>query len=273
MSGGKELQRQLKGPDAFQAKMLSILNSLMKRKSLVVAILAGVIVVAAAIGGVSYFSRAKNLDRKEELAKIDAVYNSELQGVDKEREQIQKQIAALRAQIPTDAKEKKPEHAKMESEIKALEDKMGDLKANHDASLAQYKAFYEKYPEAPEGWAAGMRYAAALLDQDKNSEARPILENIFAKSRDSLVYQVQSGMTLIGVLEDAGDFDAAIEKADALLKVAPDAIKPKILLAKGRLQLEKNAKDAAAATLDGLIQDHGATPEADQARGMKALLN
>lgn len=273
MSGGKELQRQLKGPDAFQAKMLSILDSLLKRKSLLVAAIVGVFVVVAVSWGVGHFASRKDLGRKEDLTKIDAVYTAELESVSKEREALQKQVIDLRAKVPTNPKEVKPEHAKIEAEIKSLEDKMSGLTGNHADSLAQYKAFYEKYPDAPEGWAAGMRYVASLLEKDQLAEARPVLENILAKSRDSIVYQVQSGMALVGVLEDSGEFDAALEKAEALLKVAPDALKPKILLAKSRLQIQKNAKDAAASTLDGLIKDHGATPEADQARGMKALIN
>ena len=77
----------------------------------------------------------------------------------------------------------------------------------------------------------------------------------------------------MGVLEDLKDYKEAAKVADKLLAIAPKDLKPKVLLAKARILVEqKNQKDAIVA-LDNLIKDHGNSPEADQARTFKALIN
>jgi len=46
-----------------------------------------------------------------------------------------------------------------------------------------------------------------------------------------------------------------------------------VLLARGRIQMLKNARDEAKQTFSMLIENHGASPEAQKARSMQALLN
>ena len=87
------------------------------------------------------------------------------------------------------------------------------------------------------------------------------------------VFQIQSRMILIGINEDAGNYDAALKDAEYLISMADDELKPKVLLAKGRIQMLKDAKAEAKATLDDLIAKHANSPEAQKARSMLALIN
>ena len=58
-----------------------------------------------------------------------------------------------------------------------------------------------------------------------------------------------------------------------MIKVSPKDLKAKVLLTKGRIQLLNNEKEAARVTLEELMKDYGNSQEADQARGMIALMN
>ena len=93
--------------------------------------------------------------------------------------------------------------------------------------------------------------ALKILEKDKLPEARPILENVLAKSTSSPFYQTQARLALISVLEEQGEYDTALTQLDQLDKVIDKDLKPKVLLAKGRLQLLKNAKADAKARKSG----------------------
>jgi hypothetical protein len=77
---------------------------------------------------------------------------------------------------------------------------------------------------------------------------------------------------LIGILEDAAEYDAGIKECDTLSTIATDESKPAVLLAKGRLQYFKKAMPEARTVLNELIEKHGSTPEATKARGMIAMM-
>ena len=118
-----------------------------------------------------------------------------------------------------------------------------------------------------------MTAARVLIDQNKAAEAQPILEGILTKSKDNRFYQAQTRLTLIGLLEQSGDYDKALGQVDALDKAVGAELKPLVLLTRGRLQLLKNDKATAKTTLNQLIDSYGTSTEAQKARTMLALLN
>lgn len=270
----RQAAKKLKAPDTFQQSVLKVLDVLTKNSTIVVISVAVVLVIAAAIGGAQYYMNHKSDGRRVELAKIDAVNMSEMDGVNKQREGIQKTVAELQSKLPKgkDA-EKSAEYQQLQAQIKAEQNKIEAFQPDHSKSLQMYGEFYKKYADTPEGWAAGMRVAAHHLEKREFDAARPILDDIYAKSKNSVLYQIQSGMSLIAVLEDKNEYDQALSKIDTMMKTLPDQMQARLLLAKARMQLAKNTPAEAKTTLDGIMKDHSGTPEADQARGMKALLN
>jgi predicted negative regulator of RcsB-dependent stress response len=118
-----------------------------------------------------------------------------------------------------------------------------------------------------------MTAAKLYIDSEKYQEAKPLLEEVLAKSKAAPFYQVQARFALVGVAEELGDFDRALEETLALEKLVDKEMLPKVLLTRGRLQMLKNAKDDAKATFAQLIEAHGTTPEAQKARSIQGLLN
>lgn len=269
----KRLKQELKTPDPFQARMLQFFDALMKRKTLVFSVIGLVLAIMIASFGYQRFVGTKSDSRRSELSKIDAVYNEEITQLTKQQQGKQKEVDDLRAKLEKAKKDKSGDVKALETQLAQAEAAVNAEKANHAKSSVEYKKFYEANKDNPEGWAAGMRYAAWELDQGNLKEARPVLEQITDKSQKYLVYQVQAGLALISVLEDLNEYDTALQRIDSLMKQVPDNIKPKLLLAKGRIELQKNNPQEANKTLESLIKDHGNSTEADQARGLKALLN
>ena len=150
---------------------------------------------------------------------------------------------------------------------------MEDIKADHTKSIGLFAEYFKKHEATPEGWMAGMTNARLLTEQEKVAEAKPVLENVVKLSKESNFYQTQSRLALIGVLEELSDFDGALAQVDALDKTVDADLKPKILLAKGRLQMLKNSNADAKATFNTLIETHGTSPEAQKARSIQSLLN
>lgn len=269
----KRLKHELKTPDPFQARMLRFFDALMKRKTLVFSLIGVVLAIMIASFGYERVLGSKSNSRRSELAKVDAIYNEEITQLTKQQQGKQKTVDDLRAQLEKAKTDKSGDVKALETQLADAEKAVNAEKANHAKSSAEYKKFYEANKEAPEGWAAGMRYAAWELEQGNLKEARPVLEQIIGKSQKYMVYQVQAGLALVSVLEDLNEYDAALQNIDSLMKQVPDNIKPKLLLAKGRIQLQKDNPQEANKTLESLIKDHGNSTEADQARGLKALLN
>jgi|GEM_PF-906347 len=279
--------KKIKGPDAFQLRLISLFDWGMKNRKMVGLMLlplVGVVVVGFAWQWYSGYRTDKRLDS---LAAVEDVYMQELFDSGKKREEIQKKIdalpltppvpAAADPKAPKSADEKtaaKPaENPQIIAQRKLLEVERDGIKPDHSKSLEQFKKYFEGHKGTAEGWLAGMRAVTILIEQQKESEARPIVEAVAKESITAPIFQIQSRMILIGLNEDAGNFDAALKDAEVLIGLADDELKPKVLLAKGRIQLLKEAKADAKATLDDLIVKHANTPEAQKARSMLALIN
>ena len=120
---------------------------------------------------------------------------------------------------------------------------------------------------------AGVQAANLLLDSGKKAEARTMLTSVVEGSKASSFYQVHTRFILIGLLEDDQKFDEALAQIAALEKISDKELKPKILLAKGRIQILKKSSKDAVGTLTKLINDFGTSAEAKKARSLRALIN
>ncbi len=288
----KEQKKALKQPDQFQAKGMAFLDWLMKNTNKVIMVAVPVVLVFVASAGYKYVQEQRRDKRLEELGKVQVVYEDEQrvalkqrQDIAKQVEEIDKKINPAAAAAPVDptkttAATTPPAPAvpaapdpKLVLEKVTLEKKMEDIKADHSKSIGLFAEFFKKYEGTPEGWMAGMTNARLLAEQEKVSEAKPVLEEVIKHSKDSNFYQTQSRLALVGILEELGDFDGALAQVDALDKTVEADLKPKILLAKGRLQMLKNSNADAKATFNTLIETHGTSPEAQKARSIQSLLN
>ena len=79
-------------------------------------------------------------------------------------------------------------------------------------------------------------------------------------------------LMLVGIMEDAGEFDAAIKECDVLNGLATDEVKPSILLTKGRLQYFKKAYPEARTVLSEIVEKFASSPEATKARSLMAAM-
>jgi tetratricopeptide (TPR) repeat protein len=268
-------RKRLKAPDAFQVKMMKGIGYVMRRKNIVVGVI-GAIIAAFAIGyGATTFFGKQSDDRRIELTKIDEVYTSELQKVATQKEELGKKLTETETNLAkTDIKPE--EKQKLEADKTKLEADMEAIKPSHDESSKKYLEFYKKYPKAPEGWAAGLRYVGNNLkngDKSKSDENLKIVKDIVENSKSSTLYQTQGRLLIINALEDQGKYDEALAETDAFLKVASDNLKPRVLLTKGRLLAMAKKKEEANKTFDDVIKDHGDSPEAQKAKAFKTLIN
>jgi predicted negative regulator of RcsB-dependent stress response len=280
----KEQAKALKGPDAFQVRIMNALDWLVKNTRLVLMVLAPLALVAVGIFGWQYVSKLQKNSRLEDLGKVQVVFDEELKKANDARMAISKQVEDLDKKIaaaapkadpakPDEAAAAVPEDPKLKAEKEALEKKIEAIKPDHSASVVKFKEFYDSHAKTPEGWMAGMTAARLYADQEKLAEARPILESILEHSKDNPFYQTQARLSLIGILEELSEYDRALAEIEALDKLVDKEMKPRVLLAKGRILMLKNDKEQAKATFSALIDAHGTSPEAQKARSIQALLN
>jgi predicted negative regulator of RcsB-dependent stress response len=287
----KVLEKQLKEPDRLQVQLTQLLAWIIKNaRALVLFVGLPVAAVVGLVFGWQAYQGQKKHGRETELGGVQVVYEAENKTATDKRQELQTKIADLDAKIqkasaPAPAaapKEGEPAAApapaaapdpKLLADKAALEKERDAVKADHTESAKQFMAFYEKYPTTPEGWVAGMTAARIAMEKEKYADARPTLEAILAQSKAYPFYQVQTRLVLMGLLEELGDYDKALAETEALEKAVDTELKPRVLLARGRIQLLKNAKDDAKKTFGTLIETHGSTPEAQKARSLQALIN
>jgi len=275
----KEQKKALKQPDQFQAKGMVFLDWLIKNTNKIVMVAVPLLLVFVASIAYEMLQEQRRDKRLEELGKVQVVYEEEQRAAFKQREEIAKQIEEIDKKInPEPADEGSATAAvtpdpQLFLEKTVLEKKMEDIKADHSKSIGLFAEYFKKFEETPEGWMAGMTNARLLAEQEKIAEAKTVLESVIRLSKDSKFYQTQSRLVMVGILEELEDFDGALAQVDELDKIVDADLKPKILLAKGRIQMLKNENADAKATFSTLIEAHGASPEAQKARSIQSLLN
>jgi predicted negative regulator of RcsB-dependent stress response len=265
----KQLEKSLKAPDQFQKIAVNGLSWLANNPKYVWAALGPIVLVMAAWTGWSYWSKHQSVERQEELGKVEAVYQDELRVVADQAEAIRKQQDALDVQIgkETDTAKK----AGLTAQKATLEKSVSNLKPDHSGSLKSYLDFFAKYPSKPEGWAAGMRGSAILLQKKDFAAAKDQLTKLVDASKSENFYQVQGKFMLIGINEELGDNQAALTEAARLEAIVDDKLKPQALLTKARLQLAVDQKEEATKTINQLVEKFASSQEAEKAKTIKAL--
>jgi predicted negative regulator of RcsB-dependent stress response len=272
MTGHKQIEKSLKRPDSFQDHILKAIMFVKGNKQRVLLLASPVIAIVVIGYAVFSWTSHQAANRRGELAKIAALQSEEQTNVDKQREETQKKIDALRV-TPTGADGKKAEiSADNLAVITKLEMQIADIKPDTSKSTAEFKAFYDKNTGNPEGWMAGLSWAGRQLEDGKVTEARPVVEAISKASTSNNFYQIASRLMLIGILEDAGEFDAAIKECDILVSLSSDETKPMAMLAKGRIQYFKKSFPEARTVLNELITKFASSPEATTARSLVASM-
>jgi predicted negative regulator of RcsB-dependent stress response len=273
MSSEKSKELKLKGPDAFQVKVGDFLAGIAQNPKPLFAVIALLLGALAAGYGIRYFIAHKEETRRSELSKVDAVYEDELKNYNKQREALEKQRDTLKAAQPkpaADAKDAKP--VEETPEIKALNQKITDLKPDHATSSEQYKSYFEGHKTTAEGWVAGLRYAAYAAEQNKLEDAQKVLEEVTKNAKSHPILQTQGLMMLISIQTDRGELDKALESTETLLNVVGDGLKPRALLTKAQIQYLKKDYANTRATATEVLTKHENSPEADRARSLVALL-
>lgn len=280
MTTHKQIEQQLKRPDSFQDSILKSIDFVKANKQKVALMIAPILAVALVGYGVFAWQQSQAAQRRAELAKLFTMQNDEATSIDKQKETIQKEIDLLRnptapAPKTADGKaapaETKPElTAETLLKIGELEAKLATAKPDHAASAAAFKSFYDAHKSYAEGWMAGLSWAGHQLSLGKAAEVRPVLEDIVKSSTAHTFYQIQSRFMLTGVLEELGEFDAALKEAEILTGLVGDEAKPMVLLMKGQLLYFKDDKPAARVILSEIVEKHGSTREAQTARSLLA---
>jgi predicted negative regulator of RcsB-dependent stress response len=241
---------ELKGADAIQTRLAGILGWIVDNsKTLGLFLLPLLIVGLAGLGWQQYAKRQKGA-RMDELAAVEQQF---------EKESEDAANKAISSTIDGG---------------KAATDPASRPKPDHSGSQAAFLALFRKYPDREEGWTAGLRAANIMLDKD-NPEFDAASKEIAAvveKSTASAFHQVVGRSMHMAVLEESKQYDDAMKQASALLGLVNDDFKPRVLLGKARIELAKNSKDDAKATLNTIIEKHAGSEEAATARAMLSVV-
>jgi len=283
-SVNKQQIKEAKRPDALQVQLSAILNWILENVRYAVYAVVPVVVGMGGFYGFRYFQDQKKNARLEELGKVQVVYENEQRKASDARQAINTKIEALESKAapkPDNAavggEAAKAKDPKIVQEQEALRKELALVRADHSESLGKYIEFGKKYADVPEGWLSGMMAAQIYADEGKTAQARQALEGVLSKSGDQAFYQTQGRLFLVGLLEDAGEWDKALLELDALDKTLDklneSEFKATALLARGRIQLFKDAKEDAKKTFASLLEKHSGSPEAQKARAYQSLLN
>lgn len=261
--------KTLDAPDAFQVQAYSVMDRLAKNPKPL--LISGGLILALLVGGyaVKYFTEAKVEKRQTAVSDVDRLYETEMKKYTDQREALEKQRDGLVAKAPAPVAGQAPAET---PEVKAINDQIKALKAEHAESSAKYLEFYKANPKSAEGLVAGLKHAAYVAEKGDLDTARTELTAIAADSKSENVIHVQSLLLLISIVEDKGDFDAAVKHSDELIASVGPELMPRALLTKSQALFLKKDFVEAKKVLDKLVTDHGTSPEAERARGLLALI-
>ncbi len=267
---GKKTDKLLKRPDAFQIFFFRILDWFKSQRKAVVLTIIPVLVIVLAASSWQYYRYWERGQRKHQLAEIEKIYSKEEKDAQKKKRDIHNEISKLEKASKDLAKDP-AKAAANKAEIEAKNKESDAIEANHKESLPKYISFFHANEKNPEGWQAGMT-AVSILGKDKSyEEAAGILSKILNAALGIEFYQVQVRMMYVGILEDLKKYDEAMNEIQKLLPIVSDELKPKVLLAKARLELDSQKREEAMKTLDMILSTHSDSPEARQAIAIKAL--
>lgn len=271
----KGFRKSLKGPDAFQKKAAESFGYFARNRGAVIGLGVGLVGLGLAIGGFQYVRSQKKDEIIMALSKVEEKANQERKVIADQRSEFEKKIKEKNEKITelTKSGDQDAEIAKLQAEIEELEKSVDALKPDESGSQKAYYAFYQEFPQSPEGLMAGVKHATYLVEQGKPKEAEVLLKDILKDVDELAILKNQVHIALISLLEDREAYQEAQSLNEALLKGSPDSLKPRLLLTKGRLFKEAGELDQAKEVFQGLLKDHAKTPEADAARSYLYLIN
>ena len=264
----KKDELNLKGPDVFQIKAAQSVEYLKANSTLVVAVVG--IVLFSAIGaiGYDYYSKSQVEKRQLALSEVDQLFANEAKTFEDKKAEIEKELDSLKL------KNKEKATPELKASIDSLQKKLdGMTSPDHSGSMVAYKKVSEDFSGSPQGMVAAIQYASLLFGDGKLAEAKSVLLGFTKNSAKYPVIRAQSGMLLIGVLEDLGEFDQALSEAESLSKDVGKELQARVLLSMGRIHYLKRDLDSARKVFDELIESHKNSQESEKARSLKALLN
>jgi predicted negative regulator of RcsB-dependent stress response len=273
MSEKKLERKKLKQLDWFQIRAIKMLNYLGSQKSVLIGLIVVIVAIVGLAWGVKYYDAHQADGRRAEFAKIEEMRAKELEAFNAEGDKRDAEITKIDTEIAKLGNNDPAKKTALEGQKKALENAEAVAEPSYKESSQAFKAYFEKYKDTPEGWAAGILHTADLFKAKDYAGAQKMLEEIVANSKESTFYQLQGRLMLVSVYEDTQQYDKAISQTDELLKMELGTLKPRVLLAKGRILALKNQKDEAEKMFNDIIEQHAESPEAQKARGYKALLN
>lgn len=257
----------LKGPDSFQVKVAALVDNASKHaKSSAIATLV-LVVVAVAIVGYTQWQQAEQEELAEKLAEVEEVFNDEIESFTNAQQASQDELDKLKLEL----QQKKSDSA-LEAKIAELEAKTKDAKPDHSASKEKFLAFYENHKSAAVGQYAALRYAALEIDAEQSEKVKSLLEELMPATKGRPLLDVQSRLMYLSILEDAGEYDKALEQITQIRDLKLAELEAQLLLMKARLEFFKEDKESARTTLNEILTDHASSQEAATAKSMLALL-
>lgn len=279
-SANRQQLKELKRPDAIQLKLTQVLNWLLENARYLAFAAVPVALGVGGYYGFRYFQDSKKKARLEELGKVQVVYEDEQRKAAEARQAVNTKIEALEKKAPAageGAAKDKPKDPKVSGEVEKLRNELSAIRADHNGSMAKFLEFNKKYPDEAEGWLAGMMVAQIFAEEGKVAEALQVVQDVLSKSQNQPFYEVQGRFFLAGLMEEAGQWDQALGELDTLEKsldkLGVADFKPKVILARGRVLLLKNDKEAAKKAFVSLTELHAGSPEAQKARAYQTILN
>jgi predicted negative regulator of RcsB-dependent stress response len=259
----------LNAPDAFQVQAYSVMDKVARNpKALWITV--GTVLALLVVGyGLTYINSSRTEKLQRAVSEVDTIYESEMKAHTEAREALEKKRDAIVAKLPAPAEGQPPVET---PEVAAINLQIKALKPDHAASSAKYLEFYKANPNTAEGLAAGLKHAAYSAEKGDIDAARAELQPIIADSKKHTLIHIQALLLAISIDEDKGDLDSAIKNSDELIKAVGPELMPRALLTKAQAQFLKKDFPGAKSTLEKVVNDHGASPEAERARGLLALI-
>lgn len=263
-------KKELKQPDQLQLRLTQVFNWLTARSKLMLMSAAPIALIVVSYVGYQHLQKQKSAERREALAKIDHVYESELKKQAEAQSKLADQMNSLKKQ-ETSAKSDS-DKARIKKEIKDLSSTIEQLKPDHTESLKQHLAFYEANQENPEGFLAAMHGVHTYIEQKDIARATKLTAQILTAAKGIPFYDVQVRLMYSNLLVEQKEYNLAMaemEKVEAFSK--EDEAKAKILLTKAKILLYQEKKEDAQKLLTELIQKHESSQEAQKARSLRII--
>ena len=283
----KQRLKEFRRPDVFQKQAAVWLDEAIKHKTIVLTACGLIVLLMVGLYGYSFWQSHQKDLRQGELAKIEAVYDKEMEAAGKKQSELSTEIKSIEDRLsglknPEKLKADSPD-AKLSADEKAaaikdltakkasLEASINDFAVDHPESIQKYEDYLTRHSKAAEGWRAGARLAEIYIQKQQFEDAARVMAKILAESGKLYLYNIVLRQSYVGVLEELARYDDAILQLDILIKEGDDELKAKALLSQAKLFWLKNEKDKANETLDKIVNDYEKSAVAGKAKAFRFI--